>query len=488
VVSGWRRTKERSGVASRLPLATSHRWFGEERMPTNVIMPQMGESIAEGTVTKWLKKVGERVERDEPLFEISTDKVDAEIPSPAAGILTKILVTENQTVEVNAVVAEIGGERPSTQAATDEAPRETALQPVTSGETMAPPSPVSGPDGSAASEFPTSPGPTPSESLADSVVAVAPARSIRSSPLVRRLAKENQVDLSRVKGTGLGGRISKKDILAYLAAEPAAVAAHAPAMAAPAATPAASASAGVSASATMAQQMVFAGPSQAVTMTPMRKQIAEHMVLSRRTSAHVTTVFEVEMTRVFDTRAQQAAEFERRNGLKLTFTPFFVRAAVEAIRQYPIFNSSVEADKIVYKRDVNIGVAVALETGLIVPVVKHADEKNFLGVARTVTDLAERARSKRLNVDEVQGGTFTITNPGVFGSLFGTPIINQPQVAILGVGVIEKRAVIRNDAIAIRPMAYLALSFDHRIIDGAVADQFMVRVKTVLEGWSEAVL
>ena len=234
--------------------------------------------------------------------------------------------------------------------------------------------------------------------------------------------------------------------------------------------------------------MTFAGATQVMPMTPMRKQIAEHMILSRRTSAHVTTVFEVEMTRVYDTRAQNAAEFERRNGQKLTFTPFFVRAAVEAIKQYPIFNASIDGDNVIYKREVNIGIAVALETGLIVPVVKRADEKNFLGVARAVTDLAERARSKRLNFDEVQGGTFTITNPGVFGSLFGTPIINQPQVAILGVGVIEKRAVVRNDAIAIRPMAYVALSFDHRVIDGAMADQFMVKAKTVLENWSEAVL
>jgi pyruvate dehydrogenase E2 component (dihydrolipoamide acetyltransferase) len=302
------------------------------------------------------------------------------------------------------------------------------------------------------------------------------------------MAKENHVDLSLVKGTGLGGRISKKDILAYLAAPPAAVAVQAPATAAAVTAPPALVSSGAPASPVTAPAAVFAAPTQAVPMTPMRKQIAEHMVLSRRTSAHVTTVFEVEMTRVFDTRAQQAAEFERRNGIKLTFTPFFVRASVEAIKQYPILNASVEVDNIVYKRDVNIGIAVALETGLIVPVLKRADEKNFLGVARAVTDLAERARSKRLNFDEVQGGTFTITNPGVFGSLFGTPIINQPQVAILGVGVIEKRAVIRNDAIAIRPMAYLALSFDHRIIDGAVADQFMVKVKTVLENWSEPVL
>ena len=454
-------------------------------MPTNVIMPQMGESIAEGTVTKWLKKVGERVERDEPLFEISTDKVDAEIPSPAAGILAKIFVTENQTVEVNAVVAEIDGERPAAQAATSETPRDAAHHEAASFGTHAPPAPVSGPDGSVGSP-PSAPShPPESEAIAEPPGATA-RQNVRSSPLVRRLAKENQVDLSLVKGTGLGGRISKKDILAYLAV-PAAAGAQRSVTAAPVAAPA-TVPAGAPASAAEPPQIVFAGATQAVPMTPMRKQIAEHMVLSRRTSAHVTTVFEVEMTRVFDTRAQQAAEFERRNGLKLTFTPFIVRAAVEAIKQYPIFNASVEGDKIIYKRDVNIGVAVALETGLIVPVVKRADEKNFLGVARAVADLAERARSKRLNVDEVQNGTFTITNPGVFGSLFGTPIINQPQVAILGVGVIEKRAVIRNDAIAIRPMAYLALSFDHRIIDGAVADQFMVKIKTVLESWSEAVL
>ncbi|HXJ91271.1 MAG TPA: 2-oxoglutarate dehydrogenase, E2 component, dihydrolipoamide succinyltransferase [Terriglobia bacterium] len=453
-------------------------------MPTNVIMPQMGESIAEGTVTRWLKKVGERVERDEPLFEISTDKVDAEIPSPAAGILTKILVSENQTVEVNAVVAEIDGERPATQPVASEVRHNAAPEEAALVGTIAPPAPVSGPDGSVAPPFSVPSEPAASGSTADAAGAALASQHVRSSPLVRRLAKENHVDLSRVKGTGLGGRISKKDILAHLATQPA-VAGAQPSVAAGAVAPP---SAVVSDStAPAARQVVFTGPTQAVPMTPIRKQIAEHMVLSRRTSAHVTTVFEVEMTRVFDIRAQQAAEFERRNGLKLTFTPFIVRGAVEAIKQHPIFNASVEGDKIIYKRDVNIGVAVALETGLIVPVVKRADEKNFLGVARAVTDLAERARSKRLNVDEVQGGTFTITNPGVFGSLFGTPIINQPQVAILGVGVIEKRAVVRNDAIAIRPMAYLALSFDHRIIDGAVADQFMVKIKMVLENWTEAV-
>ena len=437
-------------------------------MPTNVIMPQMGESIAEGTVTKWLKRVGDKVERDEPLFEISTDKVDAEIPSPAAGILTKILVHENQTVEVNAIVAEIDGPGAATAPA---APALAASAPAS------PPAPVSGPDGSAA------------PAAADAAGETAPQK-IRSSPLVRRIAKENQVELAQVKGTGLGGRISKQDILAYIAAQPAPAGALVAARSGPVSVSTPGEVRGTPAAALPppAPALVFSGPTQVVPMTPMRKQIAEHMILSRRTSAHVTTVFEVEMTRVFDARAQQAAEFERRNGFKLTFTPFFVRAAVEGIKQYPIFNASVEGDSVVFKRDVNIGIAVALETGLIVPVVKRADEKNFLGIARAVADIAERARSKKLNFDEVQGGTFTITNPGVFGSLFGTPIINHPQVAILGTGVIEKRAVVRNDAIAIRPMAYLALSFDHRVIDGAVADQFMVRVKTMLENWAEAVL
>jgi pyruvate dehydrogenase E2 component (dihydrolipoamide acetyltransferase) len=447
-------------------------------------MPQMGESIAEGTVTKWLKKVGDRVERDEPLFEISTDKVDAEIPSPAAGILTRILVNESQTVEVNAIVAEIDGDRSGVTVAASQAPAEAAP----------PPAPVSAPDGSAASgPAPSAPAlrsdaPAPPTEATATIAAPAiptDGHKIRSSPLVRRIAKEKHVDLAQVKGTGLGGRVSKKDILAYIAAGPAAP----PAVAqSPVALPAPVRPAVPAASATAPAPLTFTGQTQVVPMTPMRKQIAEHMILSRRTSAHVTTVFEVEMTRVYETRSQQAAEFERRNGIKLTFTPFLVRAAVEAIKQYPIFNSSVDGDNVIYKRDMNIGIAVALETGLIVPVVKHADEKNFLGVARAVGDLAERARSKRLNFDEVQGGTFTITNPGIFGSLFGTPIIHQPQVAILGVGVIEKRAVVRNDAIAIRPMTYLALSFDHRVIDGAMADQFMVKVKKALEDWAEPVL
>ncbi|PYV19780.1 MAG: dihydrolipoyllysine-residue succinyltransferase [Acidobacteria bacterium] len=436
-------------------------------MPTNVIMPQMGESVAEGTVTKWLKKVGDRVERDEPLFEISTDKVDAEIPSPASGTLAKILVKESETVEVNTVVAVIDGEGAAAAAAPPAAPAKAAK-------------PAAGPEVAAAVTAPPKPEAAPPVTPAPGGRAAAPpsaGEKVRSSPLVRRIAREHNVDVAQIPGTGQGGRVSKKDILAYLAqAGPSRAAVpvsdverkRAPAPAAP--------------------RMVFSGPTETVAMTPMRRQIAEHMAVSKRTSAHVTTVFEIEMSKVVEMRERSAAEFERRNGLKLTYTPFFFRAAVEAIKEFPILNSSVEGTNIVYRRDVNVGVAVALETGLIVPVIKNADEKNFLGIARAVEDLAGRARTKRLSVEEVQGGTFTLTNPGVFGSLFGTPIIHQPQVAILGVGAIEKRAVIRHDAIAIRPMVYLALTFDHRIIDGAVADQFMGRIKSVLENWDEPVL
>ena len=437
-------------------------------MPTNVIMPQMGESIAEGTVTKWLKKVGDYVERDEPLLEISTDKVDAEIPSPAAGVLSKILVKENETVAVNAVVAVLDGEE---AAAAPAGPSRAEPRPAARESTPPglPAAPVSEPGLIGGGARPG----------ARAAATAAHPEKVRSSPLVRRIAREHNVDLTRVQGTGFGGRVSKKDILAYLSGQPT------PSAPQPQAMPAAPA---VSEPSLAPPPAAFAGPAEVVPMSPMRRQIAEHMVASKRTSAHVTTVFDVEMTRISETRARQAEEFERRCGLKLTYTPFFVRAAVEAIKEMPVLNSSVDGSNIVYRREINIGIAVALETGLIVPVIKRADEKNFLGVARAVQELAERARTKRLSVDDVQGGTFTITNPGVFGSLFGTPIINQPQVAILGVGVIEKRAVVRADAIAIRSMVYLALSFDHRIIDGAVADQFMGRMKHRLESWDEAVL
>ena len=443
-------------------------------MPTQVIMPQMGESVAEGTVVKWLKKVGERVERDEPLFEISTDKVDAEIPSPTSGILTKILVKENETVEVNTVVAEIDGEGAGVAAPEGKKKADVPK-----------PAPMSAGGSAPIATSPASPPashPQPSPQINQS----APAgrqdgEKVRSSPLVRRIAREHQVDLARVPGTGLGGRVSKKDILSYVAQSPAATG-GAPS------SPSTQGSKPAAARPATAPRMVFSGPTEVVAMSPMRRQIAEHMVASKNTSAHVATVFEVELSKVFELRAQHGADFEKRNGLKLTYTPFFVRATVEAIKESPILNSSVEGNSIVYKRDLNIGVAVALETGLIVPVIKRADEKNFLEIARAVQELAERARTKKLSVEDVQGGTFTITNPGVFGSLFGTPIINQPQVAILGVGTIEKRPVVRHDAIAVRPMVYLTLSFDHRIIDGAVADQFMGRVKTHLENWDEPIL
>jgi len=428
-------------------------------MATNVIMPQMGESIAEGTITKWMKKVGERIDRDEPLFEISTDKVDAEIPSPAAGILTQILVKENETVAINTVVAVIDGEG----AAVAPAPAKTAT---------------------ATPEAPTTPSPAiPSVPAAPTAIAEehegGEGGEVRTSPLVRRIARDHQVDLSEVKGTGLGGRVSKKDILDFIEQRrtpppppsAAAPSPHAQPIAHPTPSP-----------------VAFAGATQVVPMTPMRQKIAEHMVMSKHTSAHVYTLVEVEMTRVVETRERYKQEFEQRNGIKLTFTPFFVRATVEAIKETPVINSSVDGTNVVYKRDVNIGIAVALENGLIVPVIKRADEKNFLGIARAVQDLADRARTKALSVDDVQGGTFTITNPGSFGGLFGLPIINQPQVAILGVGAIEKRPVVRDDAIAIRKMVYLSISYDHRVIDGAVAERFMGKIKTILENWEEAVL
>ncbi|MBI4164376.1 MAG: 2-oxo acid dehydrogenase subunit E2 [Acidobacteria bacterium] len=421
-------------------------------MPTKVIMPQMGESIAEGTVVKWLKKVGERVERDEPLLEISTDKVDAEIPSPASGVLTQILAVENQTVEVNAVIGWIDGEGAGAGESAGAATEKVAAVPARP------------------ERAPSAPGRTLSDLLP------ASGGVIRSSPLVQRLAVENDVDLRLVKGTGLGGRISKRDVLEYVAQRKTGTAPASPAVTAPVAP--------VSAT----QAITFTGPELVVPMTPIRRQIAEHMVASRRTSAHVSTVFDVEMTCIADVLTKYGDEFERRHGLKLTFTPFFIRACVTAIRDFPIINSSVDGTNIIYKRDVNVGVAVAMESGLIVPVIKNAGDKSFLDLARAVKDLAERARTKHLSVEDVQGGTFTISNPGVFGGLFGTPIINQPQVAILCVGAIEKRPVVRDDAIAIRLMTYLEMSFDHRVIDGAVANQFMSRLKSILDNWDEPVM
>jgi 2-oxoglutarate dehydrogenase E2 component (dihydrolipoamide succinyltransferase) len=414
---------------------------------TDVIMPQMGESIAEGTVTKWHKKVGERVERDEPLFEISTDKVDTEVPSPVAGILTEIRVSEGQTVPINTVVGVIGGE---VREARLEAPRREAPSP--------PPTPATPPVPSTTPPAKTDRGP-------------------RSSPLVRKMARENQIDLPSITGSGQGGRITKQDVLRHLesrqAPAPPAVSAATPAPAEPVIPPAPG---------------TPRGRVEIVPMTAMRKSIAEHMVISRRTSAHVTTVFEADVSRIVQVRETLKGAFEKEEGVKLNYTPFFVRAVTAALKSFPALNASIEGDKVVYRKDYNIGVAVALDGGLIVPVLHHADEKSFLGLARAVADLADRARAKKLKPEEVQGGTFTVTNPGPYGSLFGTPIINQPQVAILGVGGIHKRPVVVNDAIAVRSMVYLALSFDHRLVDGALADQFMADVKRRLEGWDEKIL
>jgi 2-oxoglutarate dehydrogenase E2 component (dihydrolipoamide succinyltransferase) len=412
----------------------------------------MGESIVEGTLTKWLKKPGERVERDEPLFEISTDKVDTEIPSPAAGAVSEILVEEGQTVGINTVVARIdeGGEG-GVAAVPPVAP--AVLPPVVS-----PP--------------PAEPSPTP-----EATPEPPPAEpSGPISPLVRKLAREHNIDLSRVKGTGAGGRITKQDVEAYLAqaAPPPPPAVPAPPPPSPAALP--------------PLPPTGAPRTRIEPMSTMRMKIAEHMVLSKRTSAHVTTIHRVDMTKVARMRDRYKAEFQASYGFSLTYLPFVARAAAVALRHFPLLNASLDGNNIIHHNEINIGIAVALENGLIVPVVRGADEKSVLGLQRAIVDLATRARSRQLKPDEVQGGTFSITNFGSFGSLVGTPIINQPQVAILGVGTVEKTPVVIDDAIAIRSICLLSLSFDHRLIDGALADQFMSKVKQVLEDWSEEVL
>ena len=429
-------------------------------MPTDIVMPQMGESIFEGTITKWLKKPGDKVQRDEPLFEISTDKVDAEIPAPASGVLQDIKVSEGNTVQVNTVVGTIAGDGEAA-APVPAKPASASRAAATAAKTETAPSRVSPP--------PAAP-----------QVAHEEEDHARSSPLVRRIAREHNVNLSQVSGTGLGGRITKQDIMAFLerqetAATPAAPGGPAPSPARPVAPPA---------PATI--------PGDLVPMIQIRKIIAQRMVESRRTSAHVHSMFEVDMTRIVGLRNKTKAAFEQRHGARLTFMPFFVRAAIIALQQFPIVNSSVEGEAIRYHRHVNAGIAVALDWGLIVPVLKNADELNFLGLQRGITDLGERARSKKLKPEEVEGSTFTITNPGQFGAVFGLPIINQPNTAILGVGGIMKVPLVvtdndGNDSIAIRSVVHLTLGYDHRVIDGAVADQFMAFVKTTLENWSEEV-
>ena len=439
-------------------------------MRIDVTMPQMGESIAEGTITRWIKKVGESVQRDEPLFEISTDKVDAEIPSPAAGVLAEIKSQEGDTVPVNDVVAVLETDADAASEAPSEAPAEEKTE-----------------EAQAASAAPAEPAPAPAPATAappaEAPAAAEPGKFV--SPVVRRIAAEHGIDPARVPGSGAGGRVTKKDILAFVASG-----AHRTEPAAPARPEPVAAATGP---ATTVEQGAGMAPAEGETahretMSVMRKKIAAHMVESRRTSAHVHSVFEVDVTRIARLRAKYRDAYVERHGTRLTFTPFFIRAVCDGLRAWPIVNASVDGDEIVYHRDLNIGVAVALEWGLIVPVVRGADELSVAGLCKRVSDLSERARNKKLNPDEVQGGTFTITNPGIFGGLYGLPIINQPQVAILGVGGIQKRPVVIDDAIAIRSMVYLSMSYDHRVVDGAVADQFLARVKAYLESFDESLL
>ncbi|HEX6907637.1 MAG TPA: 2-oxoglutarate dehydrogenase, E2 component, dihydrolipoamide succinyltransferase [Terriglobales bacterium] len=464
-------------------------------MPTDVIMPQMGESIFEGTITKWLKKPGEKVQRDEPLFEISTDKVDAEIPAPSAGVLKEIKVPEGSTVQVNTVVGVIdadgaGAAAPAPAAAPPKAETPRAAAPAPSQPPKPAPQPQAAP---AAAQPPARPQQPEAVARQKETVIEFPAEGeeegerIRSSPLVRRIARENNVNLAQVPGTGLGGRITKQDIENFIAQHPAGAPARPAAQAQPSYQP------GTAAPAMPAGQPAPAAiPGELVAMSNMRKIIAQRMVESRRTSAHVHNLFEVDVTRIVNLRNRAKAGFEQRHGARLTFMPFFVRAAIIALQQFPIINASVEGDNLHYHEHINMGIAVALDWGLIVPVIKNAEEKNFLGLQRAITDVGERARTKRLSPDDIQGSTFTVTNPGSFGAVFGLPIINQPNLAILGVGGIAKAPVVvtdaqGNDSIAIRSLVHLTLGYDHRVIDGAVADQFMALVKKTLENWNEDV-
>jgi pyruvate dehydrogenase E2 component (dihydrolipoamide acetyltransferase) len=448
-------------------------------MATDIVMPQMGESIFEGTITKWLKKPGDKVQRDEPLFEISTDKVDAEIPAPASGVLQEIKIAEGNTVQVNTVVGTIAADG---EVATTAPPKPTAA-----AQPESPPrKPVSEAKPSRAPAEPKPPQPSAEQTEVIEFPHGAEDEHIRSSPLVRKIAREHNLDLSRVPGTGIGGRITKQDVSTFLEKHPTPQAASIAAGAtAPAIAPPTPKGAPV-------PPPPAAIPGDLVPMTQMRKIIAQRMIESRRTSAHVHNLFEVDVTRIANLRNKAKNSFEQRYGVRLTYMPFFVRAAIIGLQQFPIIDASVEGETIHYHRHINMGIAVALDWGLIVPVLKNAEELNFLGLQRGITDLGERGRTKKLTPDEVQGSTFTITNPGTFGAVFGLPIINQPNAAILGVGGIAKAPVVvtdpqGNDSIAIRSLVHLTLGYDHRIIDGAVADQFMALVKKTLENWSEEV-
>jgi pyruvate dehydrogenase E2 component (dihydrolipoamide acetyltransferase) len=491
-------------------------------MAVDIVMPQMGESIFEGTITKWLKKPGDKVERDEPLFEISTDKVDAEIPSPSAGVLKEIKVGEGKTVPIQTVVGVIDAAGGAAQAAAPApAPAAKTAEPTKPAAQAAPPQQAAKPA--------AAPPPPPAAKPAAPAAQAAPAREgarIHSSPLVRRMAKEHGVDLSTVQGTGTGGRISKQDIEAHIAGggsaaeaakqtEPAEADVYAqqapvaststpsyaqqqqqpppppPQRQAPQAPPPPATTGGqhhVAFETAVPRERMYFGNYEVQPMTIMRQRIAEHMIASKHVSPHVYSVDEIDMTKVAAIRAKSRDEFEKRYETKLTYMPFFVKAAVAGLRAYPTMNASLDGTNVILHKEINVGMAVALDWGLIVPVIKNADEKNILGIQRNLNDLAERARSKKLKPEEVQESTFSITNPGVFGGLFGLPVISQPNVGILGLGAIEKRPVVINDSIAIRSMCYVTLSYDHRVVDGAVAHQFLHKVKDTLENWSESVL
>jgi 2-oxoglutarate dehydrogenase E2 component (dihydrolipoamide succinyltransferase) len=445
----------------------------------DIIMPQMGESIAEGTLSKWLKKVGDEVKRDEPIFEISTDKVDAEIPASAAGVLAEILVKEGETVAVQTVVARLeteagSGKREGGVGNAGSGKREAGGSEISTAGPATPvvPTPAvpqreSTPDGGQ----PRQPQAAPAIAASHSGNGNSFEERVRtkSSPLVRKIAAEHGVNISSLQGSGVAGRVTKRDIVGFIES-------GAPAQTAPPAS---------------RLPLPAAWPGDTIEpMSKMRALISEHMVASRHTSAHVTSFIEIDFTRVARIRAKKRAEFEVATGQKLTYMPFIIKAVTQGLRAFPVMNSSVAGTNVIYRKQINIGVAVALEWGLIVPVIKNADDLSLSGITRALNDVAARARAKKLSPDEVQGGTFTITNPGVFGSLMGTPIINQPQVAILGVGAIEKRpkvlaGVDGEDTIAIRTCAYFSISFDHRIIDGAVADQFLAFVKKTIETFPE---
>lgn len=508
-------------------------------MPTDVILPQMGESITEGTITKWRVAVGDAVDRDDPLFDLATDKVDTEVPAAVAGNLAEILVAEGETVAVNTVVARI--------AAPGEETGETA--PPSEAGTAGDDRSAEAPESAADPVGPTTPD---RAAAAPGEASYGPRKRPRSSPLVRRMAKEHGVDLAEVPGTGEGGRVSKRDMLAWIErlrtrkpvappppptapdlpppevppgipppeipqplpqpppevptpaptpvrprpgsadrpiprpVRPPAPSPPVPPSLSPALPPSLPPSLG-EAGGVRATEAATPPDAHTEPLSRMRRSIAEHMTLSRRTAAHVTTVFEVDMSAVVAVRERQAAAFEERTGVRLTLMPFFARATVDALADFPLLNASLDGDRIVHHRSVHLGIAVALPDGLIVPVLERADERNFVGIARGVADLAARARAGSLRPEEVAGGTFTITNPGPYGALFGTPIIAQPQSAILGIGGVHKRAVVvAGDAIAVRSTVFLALSFDHRLIDGAVADRFLGSVKQRLENWQEA--